>query len=257
MSVVVLMYHGIHSSEAELEEMDVEDRPYAVSLDNFRSQLDLLSQRCPVVPGLTTQGSTDTAVMLTFDDGHASSFRHVYPELRRRGWSGTFFVTSGFIGKRPGFCSWKQLHAMAHDGMVIGGHGRTHRFLDGLSPQALAGEIALSRDEIAAHIGKPVHTMSFPGGRYDASVVEACLAAGYRQLFGSRVGSLDPAAIDPTQPVPRLAIRATTTVDQLAALLEPNSASLQRAARMDRIKQVTRTVLGSRSYHLLYRWLAS
>jgi len=141
--------------------------------------------------------------------------------------------------------------------MTIGGHGRTHRFLDGLSAPELAQELELSRDEIGGHIGLPVDSMSFPGGRYNLRVARACSAAGYRHLFSSRAGSIDPAYSHPTQPLPRLAIRTTTTPQQLAALLSPGSPELQRAARMDRIKQLARTVLGSRCYHLLYRRLAS
>ena len=71
-----------------------------------------------------TKALPERAVALTFDDGYASHFELVAPLLVRYRFSGTFFVTTGFIERR-GYLSWEQLRKLRFLGMEIGSHGAT------------------------------------------------------------------------------------------------------------------------------------
>ena len=54
---VILMYHALFADDADFDRIEVEDRPYAVSTENFRTQLAVLANlRTGLVTGSATQG---------------------------------------------------------------------------------------------------------------------------------------------------------------------------------------------------------
>jgi len=112
----VLMYHGLYANEREYQAIDAADRPYAVSTQRFTEQLQAMQRsRLNIIdPGqLGSPAMSAGGVVLTFDDGHASNHRHALPILQQLGLKAVFFVTSDFMERRPGFCSWAQLREMA------------------------------------------------------------------------------------------------------------------------------------------------
>lgn len=70
-------------------------------------------------------------------------------------------------------------------GMAIGVHGKTHTPMTCATD--LDAELAGARAELAIHLPRQAvpQTMSFPHGRYDATIAERALAAGYELLFTS------------------------------------------------------------------------
>ena len=172
--VVVLMYHGLYDGERERADIDPADRPYAVSIQDFRAQLDAVARAGLAVidpRDLTRSVPAQGGVVLTFDDGHASNHHHALPELQARGIAAVFFATSDFIARRRGFCAWPQLREMANAGMTIGSHGRTHRFFDDMSETEARAEYTDSKAAIEQHIGSSVNQISFPGGRFKSRQV--------------------------------------------------------------------------------------
>ncbi len=181
---VVLMYHGIFPDN-DTSTIDAEDLPYALSVSNFTRQLDLLAQRRV---GLYDAGETPQ-VVITFDDGHASSLELAAPLLLERQLSAYFFITSDFIGQRPGFMTADELSELSRlPGMCIGSHGRTHRFFDDLSVQDSLLELTSSKRALEAICGARCDSISFPGGRFSAQTLDQMVQAGYTQWFGSEIG---------------------------------------------------------------------
>jgi peptidoglycan/xylan/chitin deacetylase (PgdA/CDA1 family) len=136
--VLVLMYHALYTDTAEREALDAPDRPYAVSLESFRAQLRFLQEaKIPVLDRQALKrpvtGLPQWSVFMTFDDGHDSNHRLALAALKDHGMRATFFVTSNFIGQRPGFCSAHDLRELAEAGMDVQSHGQTHLFFDDLS----------------------------------------------------------------------------------------------------------------------------
>jgi peptidoglycan/xylan/chitin deacetylase (PgdA/CDA1 family) len=259
--MIALMYHGLYRDEAELEAIDPEDRPYAVELGDFARHLDAIERSASVAGSLRaletmSPGATDRAwVLLTFDDGHGSNHALALPELERRGWRATFFVTSDFIGRRRDYCTAAQLRELARHGMTVGSHGKTHRFLDALSDTELDEEIRGSKGAIEDCTGVAVDSISFPGGRYDERALRMGGAAGLRYFFTSEVGANETSALAHGGMVRRVAIRRGTRADELEALIR-DPRILLRAAWRSRAKSIVRRALGNRLYHGLYRRLA-
>lgn len=258
--VMVLMYHALYSSAAELEAIDPADRPYAVAVADFRVQIEWLAAAgIPVVDALRVaeaQEAAPASVVLTFDDGHESSYRHAFPLLAARGWPAAFFVTSDFIGKRTGFCNWTQLREMREAGMQIGAHGATHRFFDDLAESEAREEFFRPHAAIKAETGVAPRMMSFPGGRYRREQLAIGRAAGYELFFSSDVGNNRPAAFRPGGLLRRLAVRRGTGAAQFHDMARGAALPLARARAVAGAKGLAKSVLGNRLYHALYERLA-
>lgn len=78
--------------------------------------------------------------------------------------------------------TWDQVRAMARAGMDVESHGRRHRVLQTLDRAALDDELAGSRRELEAQLGRPVRALAYPVGRRingDRKIREALASAGY------------------------------------------------------------------------------
>jgi len=145
------------------------------------------------------------AVVLTFDDGCRCFRDHALPELTARGMTATLFAVSGELGgsnrwdrsagepggvgesgergeageRREDLLDAAALRGLVAAGIEVGSHGRHHLDLTACDDATLAGEVAGSREELAAAIGTPVATFCYPYGRFDARVRAAAAVAGY------------------------------------------------------------------------------
>ncbi|KPK56661.1 MAG: hypothetical protein AMJ84_00775 [Acidithiobacillales bacterium SM23_46] len=258
--VMVLMYHGLYSGAAELAAIDSADRPYAVSVEDFHSQLDWLTEAgIPVVDPLrlaSAHPDAPVSVVLTFDDGHESNYRHAYPILAARRMPAVFFVTSDFIGARAGFCSWAQLREMREGGMYVGAHGKTHRFFDDLTQAETAEEFGGPRAAIEAGTGVAPRMMSFPGGRYRTEQLAIGRAYGYELYFSSDVGANRSGAFRHGGLFRRVAVRRTTDASQFRGIARAAPLPLVKARAAAGVKALVKSMLGNRLYHALYERMA-
>lgn len=221
----ILMYHYTGPLPAN---PDVFRRDLTVSADLFERQLASLADsgvetvtldrlfehlegRRPLPP---------RAVALTFDDGYADNYEVAFPLLKEYGMVGTFFVTTGFIG-RPGYMSWEQLEEMAAAGMAIEAHSITHADLTKIAPAQLVRELAQPKQELEARLGRPCRFLAYPGGRFDPAVIRATKAAGYTAAVTTQHG-LRHTGAGPFE-LTRVRVRGTETVEQLVAKLTPPS----------------------------------
>ena len=254
--VSILMYHALWDSEAELQTIAPEDRPYAISLSEFGAQLQALRENGIAVldPKCLEKGAPERGgVILTFDDGHASNAVHALPALQELNMPAAFFVTTGFVGTKAGFCTWAQVRSLADAGMTVGGHGHTHRFLSDLDPAAQRNELVGSHTLLERELGRPVRQMSFPGGRCDAASRKAAIEAGFSILYGSQVGMLAAtgAALVPAA-LPRIAVRSGMAHPTFVAYARGSMPRMVRARAASHLKDIAKRLMGNERYHQLY-----
>jgi len=87
--------------------------------------------------------------------------------------------------------SWDQVRELGRAGMAVESHGRRHRVLQTLDDDALDDELAGSRAELEAQLGRPVRAIAYPVGRSvakDRRIRDALIAAGYRLGFSNKTG---------------------------------------------------------------------
>ena len=105
---VILNFHGVGPVPRKI---DSGENDCWLERDVFCGMLDLI--RCR------------PDVKITIDDGNASDFEIIFPELMQRGMRATFFVCSGRLGQ-PTFMERNQVRELSESGMGIGSHGVNH-----------------------------------------------------------------------------------------------------------------------------------
>lgn len=87
---MILLYHKINELRQDYNNL-------AVTLENFKYQLELIAKYFPIVP--LSEHREGTAA-ITFDDGFQDFFKNAYPYLNSRNIPSAIFIATGQIGKR-------------------------------------------------------------------------------------------------------------------------------------------------------------
>jgi len=193
---LVLAYHLVGSGI---------DSAIDISVDRFRTQLDLLERRFRIMRleqalEASTSLGTKPAAALTFDDAYANFAEVVWPLLRERKLPATLYVPVGFVrgdipppirGTQLAACSWAELKELCQGGLDIGSHGVDHLNLRRASDSQLERELAESRSVLERELGVSVRSFCYPQAKYDARAVAAVakhydsgVVAGGRRYVG-------------------------------------------------------------------------
>ncbi len=196
--VPVLMYHHVQELSGEPGAAWVR---YTVSPGAFAGQLDWLKANgfetvtAERLVRALEPGDEDAAealppkpVVLTFDDGWACCHDTVFPALKQRGMTGTFFVYPSGVGS-PGYVSWAQLREMRDGGMDVQAHSMTHPHLPTLSEADAWKEIESCREVMGEKMGETPSVFAYPFGEYSEAVLRAVERAGYTGAFSTDVGT--------------------------------------------------------------------
>ncbi len=123
------------------------------------------------------------AVAITFDDGYYGHYKWAYPLLKKYGMSATFFIVVNYIGKQD-ILTWPQIKEMSDGGMIIGSHALNHPHMSALDDEQLRQELVDSKRILEEKIGRRVDLFAYPGGDYDARVIQFVKDAGYQAALG-------------------------------------------------------------------------
>jgi peptidoglycan/xylan/chitin deacetylase (PgdA/CDA1 family) len=83
----------------------------------------------------------------------------------------------------PYSLSWDMLWEMHRAGMTIGSHTRTHSVLPMESQEKVWDEVAGSRRDLEDKLGIRIQHFAYPGGKFNATVVNAVATSGYRFAY--------------------------------------------------------------------------
>ncbi len=234
---VYLMYHEIELSGREMCQRGEGYSRYVLREADFRAQVAHLRTQgfrgINVTQDLEGPRPEGRPIVLTFDDGCETDLIVAAPVLQQAGFGATFYVVSGFIGRR-GYLSRGQLLELATMGFEIGCHSRTHPYLTDLSPDELGAEMIQAKQELENWIGQRVVHFSCPGGRWDQRVAVQGREAGYRSVATSRIG-VNTRESDPYR-LARVAIMRETSLRQFDRLCQ---------AKGFRAKQARSAILAS------------
>jgi peptidoglycan/xylan/chitin deacetylase (PgdA/CDA1 family) len=152
-------------------------------------------------------------IVITFDNGYASQFNDAMPVLRRMHWPGVLNLQLTGLPRSQGGLSHEAIRRLLAAGWELDTQGYSHADLIRLDPAALRHEVAGARRVLQRRWKAPVDWFCYPSGHYDAQVIAAVKAAGYR---GSTtvVPGWARRASDPFR-LPRLRVVAGTSPDAL------------------------------------------
>ncbi|MDI6740460.1 MAG: polysaccharide deacetylase family protein [Candidatus Edwardsbacteria bacterium] len=187
-------------------------------------------------------------LIITFDDGSSTNYKHAAPLLERYGMTATFFVIAGRIG-RSGKMDQSQVAELRRRGFSIQSHGLNHVDLVRAGDRTVDEELRVSKSMIEDITGHQVEHFSAPFGAVDQRLVQAARAAGYRALWTSAFGVNDERT--DRFDLKRIIITRNTTTERLAGCLSPGRALRFRAGLRKRLGRALALVLGRRRYERL------
>jgi peptidoglycan/xylan/chitin deacetylase (PgdA/CDA1 family) len=131
------------------------------------------------------------AVVITFDDGWASTYHIALPILKRYGYPATLFVTMDMIGSDKKALTWPQVKELADSGVIdVQCHTRTHPNLADPEDRDLKGYVEFLKDELIdsrktlqKRTGKVCRYLAYPYGATNHLVVAIAEKAGYEAAF--------------------------------------------------------------------------
>jgi len=207
----VLMYHHVSPAPGLV----------TVSPENFRAQMSWLARHS--YTGLSAQGLVDflagrqvaeKSVVITFDDGWRDNWTHAHPVLKEFGLHALLFLVTGWVGEGAtrgdapalghrackaavaeghgddAVLRWSEVEAMEAAGTFeTHSHTHSHTRWDKTLPagpardQALAEDLAASRDTLATRLGRHDPHLCWPQGYYDADYIRVAQAAGFSHLY--------------------------------------------------------------------------
>jgi len=197
-AVPILCYHRIGGEPSKM----------SVAPANFESQMDWLAANGYHVVRLSDLAAflagrkalPRKSVVVTFDDGYESVYRHAFAALKKRGFPATMFVYTDFIGARDAL-SWAQMGEMLRSGLIdIQAHSKSHRNLTERngheSETAYRQQVDLELRQPRAVIerqlaasGAKVRHFAYPYGDTNELVIDALAAdPPYALAFTVRAG---------------------------------------------------------------------
>jgi peptidoglycan/xylan/chitin deacetylase (PgdA/CDA1 family) len=163
-------------------------------------------------------GFERTMASLTFDDGSRAFYELARPLLDAKGFKTTQYIPTKGLSTTPTdpfMMTLDQVRAVAAAGHEIGSHSVSHDALPTLSDAALAAELRDSKARLEQIAGRPgsVTSIAYPYGLYDARVIAAAKAAGYRSGRVVDEGYTSRLDLEPLAVRAQNMTRTTTTAD--------------------------------------------
>lgn len=124
-------------------------------------------------------------VVFTFDDGYPEDVTAALPILRKHGWPAVLFLQVGNLVPA-------RVRELQRGGWEIDAHTFTHPDLTTLDASRLRHELTGSRTWIRGVFRVQCDFFAYPAGRYDAAVVAAVRAAGFRAAVTTTYGLANP-----------------------------------------------------------------
>jgi peptidoglycan/xylan/chitin deacetylase (PgdA/CDA1 family) len=119
-------------------------------------------------------------IVISFDNGYQSQFTKALPVLRGLGWVGDENIQLTGLPPSQGGLGDDEIRGLIAAGWELDTQGISHADLIALTASELHEQVADARVTIQRRYHVPVNWFCYPSGHYDATVVAAVVAAGYK-----------------------------------------------------------------------------
>jgi peptidoglycan/xylan/chitin deacetylase (PgdA/CDA1 family) len=154
-------------------------------------------------------------IVVSFDNGYESQYREALPVMRSLGWVGVENLQLSGLPPSQGGLSERQVRGLICAGWELDTQGYSHADLVMLSASELHFQVAVARQRIRALYHVKAEWFCYPSGQYDAAVIAAVKAAGFRGSTTVVKGWASPRENPYT--LPRLEVLAGTSPLSLLA----------------------------------------
>ncbi|HEX3513201.1 MAG TPA: polysaccharide deacetylase family protein [Trebonia sp.] len=233
--VPVLMYH-------EIADISATPSRLAVSPDVFADQLAYLRDAgfnavtAGALSAILAEGAghlPERPVVLTFDDGYGDFYSQGLPLLKQHGYTGTLFMTTGWIGEedeKKRMLNWRELAEIEQAGIEVGAHTCKHPQLDQLPEKLIREELYVSKSLLEDKLGLKVPGLAYPFGYSNAKVRRMAREIGYD--YGYAVGNAMTTGAADAFALPRLTVRRATSMDDFRKMVSGEDTMMLRQDRV-------------------------
>jgi len=200
--VPILMYHYIRDYTDPNDPLGI---ALSVSPVMFDQQLKSLKQAGyhPISLMNFVNGQYgQNPIILTFDDGYDDHYTAALPTLQKYGFTATFFIVGGFIGK-GGYMTKAQIDGLKAAGMEVAGHTITHRNL-------ATSTYTVAYQEISQSIKDLVPLFAYPSGKYSNDTLTILTSLRIRAAVTTDLGVATE--LSNLQTLPRIRIKEKTDI---------------------------------------------
>lgn len=163
------------------------DPVFSISEEQFINYLNwIISQKINITNWkniLTSNYSSTNQIAISFDDGHLSDYEIVIPILQQLKIDACFFIIAEKIQNDQ--ITKERVQKISDLGYSIGSHGLTHKKLTSLNKKEQLYELLESKKIIEDCIGKEIHFIAFPEGRFNRRLLKLCEKVGYSKTFST------------------------------------------------------------------------
>jgi peptidoglycan/xylan/chitin deacetylase (PgdA/CDA1 family) len=144
-------------------------------------------------------------IMLTFDDTDLDQFTVAYPEMKKYGFKGVFFIMTVSLG-RPHYMSKDQVRQLSDEGHVIGSHTWDHHNVKKYASNDWVTQIEKPTRQLEAITGKTIRYFAYPFGLWNTAAIPELKKRGFLAAF-QLSEKLDP--VDPLYSLRRIIVPGT------------------------------------------------
>ncbi|MDR3712443.1 MAG: polysaccharide deacetylase family protein [Puia sp.] len=197
--VPILCYHQIR----DWKPTDSKNaKPYIIPPAVLREQLKMLhdSGYHTILPDqlyayLTTGAALPSKpVMLTFDDTDMDQYTVAFPEMKKYGFKGVFFIMTVSLGRLPHYMTKEQVREISDAGNTIGSHTWDHHNVKKYQGQDWVIQIEKPTKQLEAITGKPIRYFAYPFGLWNTAAIPELKKRGFIAAFqlSDKMDSHDP-----------------------------------------------------------------
>jgi peptidoglycan/xylan/chitin deacetylase (PgdA/CDA1 family) len=165
-------------------------RDYIVPVERFKAQLKILADSgySTILPeqldNYLAYGDPlpEKPVMLTFDDGDLDQYTLAYPEMKKYGFKGVFFVMTVALNK-PRYLSKQQVKELSDNGHIIGSHTWDHKNVKKYEAADWAVQVEKPSKLLESITGKPVEYFAYPFGLWNPEAIPFLKERGFKAAF--------------------------------------------------------------------------
>lgn len=191
--VPILCYHQIRDWKTTDSKTA---REYIVPVEAFKAQIKMLADSGyhTISPDqlydYLVYGAAlpSKPILLTFDDTDLDQYTVAFPEMKKYGYQGVFFVMTVSLG-RPRYMSREQVKELSDAGNTIGSHTWDHHNVKKYQGTDWVTQIEKPSKQLEAITGKPIQYFAYPFGLWNAPAIPELKQRGIRaafQLYASR-----------------------------------------------------------------------
>lgn len=185
--VPVLCYHhikDIKSTDGPLT------KTYTVTPAHFAEQMKALKDDGyeTILPAqlynYLVHGATLPAkpVILSFDDTDEEQFSTAYPEMKKYGFKGVFFIMTVSIN-RPNYMTKEQLKQLSDAGNAVEAHTWDHHMVTKYQGEDWEKQLVQPKKKVEEIIGKSADYFAYPFGLWNRAAFPELKKAGYKMAF--------------------------------------------------------------------------